>query len=240
MLLFAVLTSRAATADAPVFTFSLGITREQAWHCNYDWSCGCWNGNRPAPWMRVDAASDGSVTKQGNVPFDIQLTFEPNIVRWILTPAVSSIADGLGCTDNCCGGGYHTWVSPPPSVSCGTPMYPPFAFYSWSGCRTDQYSAAPSSAVIAEGIPNPMSCGGYPEIVLAGCQSGEVRYTFCREDFDASGIIDGGDLGTLLAWWGFAHIDFVARLDLDDDGTISGADLGILLSRWGECAVPNG
>jgi len=89
-----------------------------------------------------------------------------------------------------------------------------------------------------------MECGVNPEFVLAGCQSGEVRYTFCREDFDASGTIDGSDLGTLLAYWGWGNSDgnpiyFVARLDLDDSGAIDGADLGILLAHWGECAVPN-
>lgn len=44
-----------------------------------------------------------------------------------------------------------------------------------------------------------------------------------------NGVVDGADLGHLLASWG------TPAADLDDNGTTDGADLGLLLSGWGSC-----
>lgn len=49
-------------------------------------------------------------------------------------------------------------------------------------------------------------------------------------DLDASGTVDGADLGALLALWGTAE----CSADLDGNGIIDGADLGALLSAWGD------
>ncbi len=46
-------------------------------------------------------------------------------------------------------------------------------------------------------------------------------------DFNCDGVVDGADLGELLALWG------TPDGDLDDDGVTDGSDLGILLSLWG-------
>jgi hypothetical protein len=46
-------------------------------------------------------------------------------------------------------------------------------------------------------------------------------------DYNVDGIVNGADLGTLLAGWG------TAAADLDGDGTTNGSDLGILLAAWG-------
>lgn len=51
----------------------------------------------------------------------------------------------------------------------------------------------------------------------------------CPADFNGSGIVDGADLGALLAAWG------TAKHDLTGDGVVSGADLGDLLAQWGPC-----
>ena len=56
-------------------------------------------------------------------------------------------------------------------------------------------------------------------------------FTRCRTDFDANGIIDGGDLALLLSYWG----DTWPRYDLDGSRRIDGADLGMLLNIWGPC-----
>jgi hypothetical protein len=45
-------------------------------------------------------------------------------------------------------------------------------------------------------------------------------------DLNGDGVVDGGDLGLLLAAWG------TPDADLNGDGTTDGADLGILLSEW--------
>ncbi|MCA9284089.1 MAG: hypothetical protein KDA22_02650 [Phycisphaerales bacterium] len=51
----------------------------------------------------------------------------------------------------------------------------------------------------------------------------------CTGDLNDDGVVDGADLGTLLAAWG------TPDADLNGDGTTDGADLGILLAAWGPC-----
>jgi hypothetical protein len=53
-------------------------------------------------------------------------------------------------------------------------------------------------------------------------------------DLNLNGIVDGGDLGVLLAFWGTASPAF-PRADINRDGVVNGADLGLLLSFWGAC-----
>jgi hypothetical protein len=53
-------------------------------------------------------------------------------------------------------------------------------------------------------------------------------------DLNLNGIVDGGDLGILLAFWGTVSPAF-PRADINRDGLVNGADLGILLAFWGPC-----
>ena len=53
-------------------------------------------------------------------------------------------------------------------------------------------------------------------------------------DLNPTGIVDGADLGALLAFWGPVSPAF-PRADINRDGFVNGADLGILLANWGPC-----
>ncbi len=53
----------------------------------------------------------------------------------------------------------------------------------------------------------------------------------CRADLDWNGVVNGGDLGTLLGVWGSTD----PCADLDGNGHIDGGDLGTLLGAWGPC-----
>jgi hypothetical protein len=53
-------------------------------------------------------------------------------------------------------------------------------------------------------------------------------------DLNLNGIVDGGDLGVLLAFWGTVSPAF-PRADINGDGLVNGADLGIVLAFWGPC-----
>jgi hypothetical protein len=227
-----------SSGDQPVFTFSMGIQGGQNFICVI---CpdGTWQCHRPAPWMRVDASSNGTVNKQGNVPFDIVVRFEPNLVLWELLTPVRDITTGVGCTDNCCASdsGFDS-VFLLPQVAGSRPLYPQFVpFWANFGCRPDMCRAEPSQAVVADVDI------GVCITPVGQVQSGSVRFTYCRDDFDASGSIDGEDLGLLLSWWGNTYensdLSLSPRVDLDDSGSIDGADLGILLAHWGECVIPN-
>jgi hypothetical protein len=53
-------------------------------------------------------------------------------------------------------------------------------------------------------------------------------------DLNLNEIVEGGDLGVLLAFWGPVSPAF-PRADIYSDGLVNGADLGILLAFWGPC-----
>jgi hypothetical protein len=53
----------------------------------------------------------------------------------------------------------------------------------------------------------------------------------CIGDFDGDGVVDGADLGTLLANWD----SDLALFDLNGDDVVDGIDIGLLLAQWGVC-----
>jgi hypothetical protein len=52
-------------------------------------------------------------------------------------------------------------------------------------------------------------------------------------DLNGDGVVDGADLGALLAAWGPCPKGDPCPADLDGDGSVDGADLGLMLSQWG-------
>jgi hypothetical protein len=54
----------------------------------------------------------------------------------------------------------------------------------------------------------------------------------CKEDVNGDDMVDGADLGALLADW---ETTSYSDSDLNQDGVVNGADLGVLLSMWGAC-----
>jgi hypothetical protein len=55
----------------------------------------------------------------------------------------------------------------------------------------------------------------------------------CLADVSADGVVNGADLGILLAQWGPADANTVS--DINRDGRVDGSDLGFLLANWGPC-----
>jgi hypothetical protein len=62
------------------------------------------------------------------------------------------------------------------------------------------------------------------------CGFGPPCPVLCPADLTGDSIVDGADLGLLLADW-----ENPGAGDLDGDGVVTGADLGLLLASWGEC-----
>ena len=52
----------------------------------------------------------------------------------------------------------------------------------------------------------------------------------CPADLNGDNIVNGVDLGLLLAAWG------TAEQDITGDDTTDGVDFGIMLASWGPCA----
>jgi hypothetical protein len=55
----------------------------------------------------------------------------------------------------------------------------------------------------------------------------------CVGDLTLDGLVNGADLGILLAGWGACTGSCAS--DLNRDGVVNGADLGVLLAAWGTC-----
>ena len=51
----------------------------------------------------------------------------------------------------------------------------------------------------------------------------------CFSDLNGDAMVDGGDIGLMVAGWN------TDAYDLNGDGNTDGGDLGILLLAWGEC-----
>ncbi len=59
----------------------------------------------------------------------------------------------------------------------------------------------------------------------------------CIGDINVDDIINGGDLGVLLAYWGLTtNAPTSIACDLNADGVVNGSDLGSLLAYWGPCS----
>ncbi len=89
-------------------------------------------------------------------------------------------------------------------------------------------------------VTDPNYAGGTGSVALYGFSQDAITLTnmvatpdptACPADLNHDGIVNGADLGMLLAAWGSAD----ATADLDGNGNVNGADLGMLLAGWGPC-----
>lgn len=94
---------------------------------------------------------------------------------------------------------------------------------------------APLFDVLDPGFP-----GGAGSIAVYGFSQNNVIVaevcitptpTVCPEDLNHDGVVDGADLGLVLAAWSSAD----PAADLNADGVVDGADLGLVLAAWGAC-----
>jgi hypothetical protein len=56
----------------------------------------------------------------------------------------------------------------------------------------------------------------------------------CVPDLNTDGMVNGADLGLMLASWG-RGCPLPCAADLNGDQNVNGADLGLLLAAWGQC-----
>jgi hypothetical protein len=55
----------------------------------------------------------------------------------------------------------------------------------------------------------------------------------CIADLNSDGVVQGADLGLMLAAWGSVPAGVAA--DNNRDGAVDGNDLGLMLAGWGPC-----
>jgi hypothetical protein len=99
-----------------------------------------------------------------------------------------------------------------------------FAFVEWSAdCNSD--GIVDFGQIRAGQLPDG-NANGVPDC----CESDR---DCCIGDIYRDGVINGADLGIVLADWGPAVP--TKPSDLDGNGRVDGADLGMLLANWGAC-----
>ena len=98
------------------------------------------------------------------------------------------------------------------------------AVYEWSAdCNNDSIV---DYGQILTGQLADSNTNGIPDI----CEQPQ-----CQDaDITNNHIVDGADLGALLAFWGPVN-PVLPQADVNRDGQVNGADIGILLSYWGPC-----
>ncbi len=72
--------------------------------------------------------------------------------------------------------------------------------------------------------------------IAAGEQSSFAVENCCVGDILRDSLVNGADLGALLAYWGPVTTSPISRAcDLNGDNVVNGADIGLLLAGWGNC-----
>ena len=207
-----------AHAAPPVFTFTTGMKRRAGW------ACAMYRPELlPDISFNVQASSTGELQISGLcTEFGIaQVVFEQNLVQWNIDPGWKSPWDICG---RCSDGEMYYWQPTQPRISCNAPFYAEFhdPTYTWNMDDLAFTGEPKTSWGFAE-------YWGTQDRQESMSRAGEMRFTFCRDDFDASGSIDGGDIGMMMLWWGASNSNgmlfFCSHMDLDEDGEIGASDI---------------
>ena len=114
-------------------------------------------------------------------------------------------------------------LSPSPDLPINT------LITAWNGCPD---GAARVTTALTAGNTYYVVAGDYL-LSYDTCSTRNVTVEFvdpCPADLNGDNIVNGVDLGLLLAAWG------TAEQDITGDDTTDGVDLGIMLASWGLCA----
>lgn len=97
--------------------------------------------------------------------------------------------------------------------------------------------AATAADTDGDGDPDVVTVGKNLANGVAGLNEGFISVFLavptCPGDLAGDGVVDGGDLGAILAAWGSTGPNVPE--DINGDGIVDAADLGLLLQNWGMC-----
>jgi len=180
--------------------------------------------------ISIQASNDGTFRNFGlcSVPNSC-VAWHPNevIVNPDLATAFGCVLAGIECSPHACG--YWPW--------CGGLVYV-------EGGEIEVASEVPFWTHKGDMHSDDGGYGSTPKLrhqwhpwhhTLGSELIPEIRYTYCREDLDASGEIDMGDLSLLL----FELYKGIPRCDFDESGEVDTGDLSWLLLNLGRCQVPD-
>lgn len=145
-----------------------------------------------------------------------------NSILWGNSPDQAAPADGaVILEDSTVQGGW-----PDDDVSAADPLF--------INPKAGDWRLAPASPAVNTGNPTALpswatlDLDGNPRIVGSSVDQGAFELQIVPGDLNGDAVVDGADLGLLLAAWDTPD----AAADLNADGVVDGADLGLLLSFW--------
>ena len=92
---------------------------------------------------------------------------------------------------------------------------------SWGRCSEGQCQPPPALRCVRS-----IAGASYLTLSISSAQC-------CLADLNDDGVVQGADLGLMLAAWGPVPAGVAA--DLNRDGAVDGNDLGLMLAGWGPC-----
>jgi hypothetical protein len=200
------------------------------------------------PVRRYWADADAFARTRGGDLASLTSAAEDQLARRISSrvdwPWVGGFLDCTGVS-GCCSGCAWRWTTGEP-----------FSFTNWRPSEPNQAGVTERIAVTQSGW---VDLGGtgfqMPSIIewSADCDSdGIVDYgqilrgerpdantngvpdgCECLADLNGDGVVQGADLGLMLAAWGSVPAGVAA--DINRDGAVDGNDLGLMLAGWGPC-----
>ena len=132
---------------------------------------------------------------------------------------------------------YQVLNSPDQQINMTWPSSTQFTF----GIPRGPFEANPQQSHIALVAYKPASTVTYLDNNAGAAPTLTFRYDVevvdpCPQDIDGNGTVDGGDLSSILGFWGLPVDPPGTGPDLNGDGRVTGADLAEVLSYWGPCS----
>ena len=147
--------------------------------------------------------------------------------------------DGVATVTTCDGGSYDTTIAVLEGEACESLLMAACNGDGSGGKGCQSYYSQVDLNVTA-GTLYWVAIGGYSSggsgpgtITITGVGIDDGSGGDCPGDTNDDGVIDGADLGALLAAWGGCA---GCASDINEDGQVNGADMGLMLAAFGKCS----
>ena len=147
--------------------------------------------------------------------------------------------DGVATVTTCDGGSYDTTIAALEGDPCESLVMVACNGDASGDTGCQSYYSKVEIGVLA-GVKYHVAVGGYSSsgggpgtITITGVGIDDGSGGDCPGDTNGDGVIDGADLGALLAAWGGCA---GCAADINEDGQVNGADMGLMLAAFGKCS----
>jgi hypothetical protein len=171
-----------------------------------DGTVRCWGSNSLGQ-SSVPTDTAGITTIAAGSFHTMALTADGTLRCW---GAVNTVPDDVVGVRDIAGGGAHAIA-----------LLADGRVRSWGRCSEGQCQPPPALRCVRS-----IAGASYLTLSISSAQC-------CLADLNDDGVVQGADLGLMLAAWGSVQAGVAA--DINRDGAVDGNDLGLMLAGWGPC-----